>query len=128
MKAGRRMRANAATALDPTPPQRGGTVEEVDQRVTLARQYLAEVSGTSVEQLPPSVLMRECAELRRQLGQVLGAIGEAAGDARDALGTEKAGELPPEINPADAHQADAFWRGYLRAQLAKVARETGGPR
>jgi hypothetical protein len=57
-------------------------MQEVDQRITLARQYLAEVSGTSVEQLPPSVLMRECAELRRLLGQVLGLLGERRDEAR----------------------------------------------
>jgi hypothetical protein len=45
-----------------------------DQRAELARRYLAEVSATGVEQLPPTVLMREVAELRRLLGQVLGVI------------------------------------------------------
>jgi hypothetical protein len=30
--------------------------------------------------LPPSVLVRECAELRRQLGQVLDVIGQAASE------------------------------------------------
>jgi len=92
-------------------------MQEVDQRITLARQYLAEVSGTTVDQLPPSVLMRECAELRRQLGQVLAAIGEAGA----ALAAEQAGDLPAAINPADPAQVDAYWRGYLRATLAKVA-------
>jgi hypothetical protein len=56
-------------------------MQEVDQRITLARQYLAEVSGTSVEALPPSVLMRECAELRRQLGNVL-AVAERQTETR----------------------------------------------
>jgi hypothetical protein len=46
------------------------------QRVELAREYLADVRRTGVEQLPPSVLMRECAELRRQLGVVLAVIRE----------------------------------------------------
>ena len=41
-----------------------------DQRAEFARTYLAAVSGTGVEQLPPSVLMRVCAELQRLLGQV----------------------------------------------------------
>jgi hypothetical protein len=57
-------------------------MQEVDQRVTLAREYLAEVSGTSVEALPPSVLMRECAELRRLLGQVLGLLAARQDDSR----------------------------------------------
>ena len=46
-------------------------------RVTLAREYLASVRQHKVTTLPPSVLVRECAELRRQLGQVL--------DAEDGL-------------------------------------------
>ena len=55
---------------------------EVDQRVTFARQYLAEVSAKTVDQLPPSVLMRECAELRRLLGQVLGLLAERQAPVR----------------------------------------------
>jgi hypothetical protein len=49
-------------------------MQEVDQRIALAAEYLAEVRQTSVEQLPPSVLAREVAELRRQLGAVLDVI------------------------------------------------------
>jgi hypothetical protein len=49
-----------------------------DQRVTMARGYLASVRQHKVSGLPPSVLVRECAELRRQLGQVLDAIDQAA--------------------------------------------------
>ena len=45
-----------------------------DQRVELAREYLAGARRTGVGHLPPSVLMRECAELRRQLGVVLDVI------------------------------------------------------
>jgi hypothetical protein len=45
-----------------------------DQRVELAREYLADVRRTGVDHLPPSVLMRECAELRRQLATVLAVI------------------------------------------------------
>jgi hypothetical protein len=41
-----------------------------------AREYLADVRRTSVEQLPPSVLARECAELRRLLGLILGILAE----------------------------------------------------
>jgi hypothetical protein len=44
---------------------------EVDQRLTLAAEYLAEAKQRSVEQMPPRLLMRECTELRRLLGQVL---------------------------------------------------------
>jgi hypothetical protein len=45
--------------------------ETVDQRVALAREYLASIRIRPVATLPPLVLERECAELRRQLGQVL---------------------------------------------------------
>jgi hypothetical protein len=42
-----------------------------DQRVTSAREFLSGARRRKVDQLPPSLLMRECAELRRLLGQVL---------------------------------------------------------
>jgi hypothetical protein len=47
-----------------------------DQRVEIAHDYLASVRRHKVTALPPSVLVRECAELRRQLGQVLDLISE----------------------------------------------------
>jgi hypothetical protein len=53
-----------------------------DQRAELARQFLAEARQRSVEQLAPSLLMRECAELRRLLGQVLGILAERQDEAR----------------------------------------------
>jgi hypothetical protein len=51
-------------------------VSAPDERAELARRYLAEVSATGVERLPPTVLMREVAELRRLLGQVLAVLAE----------------------------------------------------
>jgi hypothetical protein len=42
-----------------------------DPRVDLAREYLTGARRRKVNTLPPSVLMRELAETRRQLGQVL---------------------------------------------------------
>lgn len=50
-----------------------------DQRITTAREFLSGARKRKVDQLPPSVLMRELAECRRQLGQVLDVI--AYGDA-----------------------------------------------
>jgi hypothetical protein len=47
-----------------------------DGRAELARAYLAEARQRSVEQLAPTLLMRECAELRRLLGQVLAVLAE----------------------------------------------------
>ena len=53
-----------------------------DELAELARAYLAEVRQRSVEELAPSLLMRECAELRRLLGQVLGMLAERQDGAR----------------------------------------------
>jgi hypothetical protein len=55
---------------------------EVDQRITVAREYLAEARQRSVEQMPPTLLMREAAELRRLLGQVLAVLAERQEDTR----------------------------------------------
>jgi hypothetical protein len=57
-------------------------MNEVDQRITAASRYLAEARQRSVEQLPPSLLMRECAELRRLLGQVLAVLDERQAETR----------------------------------------------
>ena len=59
-----------------------------DQRVELAREYLTDVSRRGVEQLPPTVLAREVAELRRLLGQVLAILGERQAGARQVAGTD----------------------------------------
>jgi hypothetical protein len=49
-----------------------------DQRITAAREFLAAARKHKVTELPPSLLVRENAELRRQLGQVLDIIAEAS--------------------------------------------------
>jgi hypothetical protein len=56
-----------------------------DQRVTLAREYLAGARQRDINYLPPSRLMAELAETRRQLGQVLAAV---AGQAPPATGAQ----------------------------------------
>ena len=53
-----------------------------DERAELARRFLAEARQRGVEQLPPTLLMRECAELRRLLGQVLAVLAERQDGAR----------------------------------------------
>lgn len=73
-----------------------------DPRVTAAREYLTGIRQHKVAALPPSVLVRECAELRRQLGQVLDAVGQADGEirgSRTASGTDPDGMTT--IVPAD---------------------------
>jgi hypothetical protein len=54
---------------------------EVDQRITTAREYLADVQQSDVLHLPPSALLRECAESRRQLQAVLAVIDGQADEA-----------------------------------------------
>ena len=56
-----------------------------DQRVVMAREFLAGARKRKVAELPPSLLMREDAELRRQLGQVLDVIDSAAAVLASAL-------------------------------------------
>ena len=53
-----------------------------DERAELARRFLAEARQRPVDQLPPTLLMRECAELRRLLGQVLGLLAERQDEGR----------------------------------------------
>jgi hypothetical protein len=48
-----------------------------DARVTTAREYLDGARRRKVSELPPSLLIRECAELRRALGQVLDVLSQA---------------------------------------------------
>jgi hypothetical protein len=50
-----------------------------DQRLVSAREFLTGARRRKVAELPPSLLMREDAELRRQLGQVLDVVDGAAG-------------------------------------------------
>jgi hypothetical protein len=56
-----------------------------DQRLTAAREFLAGARKHKVAELPPSVLIREDAELRRQLGQVLAVLDESVGVLGEAL-------------------------------------------
>jgi hypothetical protein len=57
-------------------------VSAPDERAELARRFLAEARQRSVDQLAPTLLMRECAELRRLLGQVLGMLAERQDESR----------------------------------------------
>jgi hypothetical protein len=51
-----------------------------DDRLTWAREYLAGSRQRKLADLPPSLLLREAAELRRQLGQVFDVIDGQAAD------------------------------------------------
>jgi len=57
-------------------------VSAPDERAELARRFLAEARQRSVEQMPPTLLMREVAELRRLLGQVLAVLAERQDEGR----------------------------------------------
>jgi hypothetical protein len=50
--------------------------QTTDPRLTAAREYLSYARGLKVADLPRDALTRLAAELRRQLGQVLGYLGE----------------------------------------------------
>jgi hypothetical protein len=52
-----------------------------DQRVTQAREFLHGALKRTVDTLPPTILMRELAECRRHLGQVLVVIDGLHEDA-----------------------------------------------
>jgi hypothetical protein len=62
---------------------------EVDQRIQSAREYLAAAQKRDVLHLPPSALLRECAESRRQLAQVLAVIDGPADEAGKLAGIRK---------------------------------------
>jgi hypothetical protein len=65
-----------------------------DERTELAARYLAEARQRDVGQLPPTLLMRECAELRRLLGQVLGILAERHDGARHKGDSQRSIGLP----------------------------------
>jgi hypothetical protein len=48
---------------------------EASQSIALAREYARGARSRPIDQLPPSRLMAELAETRRQLGLVIGAVG-----------------------------------------------------
>jgi hypothetical protein len=58
-------------------------VSAPDERAKQAARFLAEARQRSVEELAPTLLMREVAELRRLLGQVLAVLAERRDKARD---------------------------------------------
>jgi hypothetical protein len=78
----------------------GSGMSAPDQRAALAREYLAAVSRTGVDQLPPTVLAREVAELRRQLGQVLAVLAERQPEA-----PQQAAIAGPFATDREAHAA-----------------------
>jgi hypothetical protein len=53
-----------------------------DDRIELARRFLAEAQRRSVEQMPPTLLMHEVAELRHLLASVLGVLAERQAETR----------------------------------------------
>ena len=63
---------------------------EVDQRITLAREYLAAARQRDIDHLPPSRLMTELAETRRQLGLVLAAYDDRQASETDTLAQVRA--------------------------------------
>jgi hypothetical protein len=91
--------------------------DTVDQRVELARRFLAEARQRSVEQMPPTLLMREVAELRRLLDQVLAVTAEAVRD-RDDLSEQLAGVIAARAEDAATFTTVRMQLGEIRAVLA----------
>jgi hypothetical protein len=92
-----------------------------DERAEFAARYLADARQHDVEALPPSLLIRECAELRRLLGQVLGILAERKAERLD--GSRQLAEVRQLL-------AEFDWEFHDR-QLALEAIErivTGGQR
>jgi hypothetical protein len=58
-----------------------------DELVGHARRVLAEARQRPVEQMPPTLLMREVAELRRLLGQIFGVVAEQASTLEETRAT-----------------------------------------
>jgi len=85
-----------------------------DERVIYAREFLAGARKRKVTELPPSVLVRELAEARRVLGQVLDYLAEGAGGPEQravlaqALADAIAHREPPGDCP-DCRLTDALW-------------------
>ncbi|SRR5260221_6888729 len=74
--------------------------QTTDERVLYARQFLAGARRREVAEMPPSVLARETAELRRVLGQVLDVVA-------DVEDTEIDESLTLILDSGDAHVAPA---------------------
>jgi hypothetical protein len=90
MKAGRRMRSNAAAALIPIPDKDGDQdmSDTVDERVTRAREYLRVAQQRDILHMLPSAMMVELGESRRHLAALLAVIAERQDDAVTADLTE----------------------------------------
>ena len=86
--------------------------DTVDQRITLAREYLAAARGRDINHMPPSRLAAELAETRRQLGQALA----AAADLTDAAG--QLAEIRAVLDAFDWEHSD---RQYALEKIERLA-------
>jgi hypothetical protein len=92
-----------------------------DSRVTQAREYLTHIRRVKVTGLPVSVLERECAELRRNLGQLLDVL-----DSRDedvsilAAAVLDQAEAANEVAGWLTNAAETLGRSPSRTDLARA--------
>src|SRR5258708_37733147 len=89
----------------PNHPTTRPAPADADQRVAHAREFLDAIRPYKVADRPHSVLMREDADLRRFVGQLLDVISEQArpGSVRIDVGGWISGpSLPPGTTPARA--------------------------
>lgn len=103
-----------------------------DQRITAAAEVLAGARRRKGSTLPPSVLVREDAELRRQLGQVLDVIAEAGfglAQAESGVRADGSAALAPadliEVLGALDHAAAFLTERACQPCTACAATETG---
>lgn len=102
--------------------------DTVDERARQAREFLTAARRRGVEELPPSLLMRECAELRRLLGQVLDVIdGQAV-----TLTYEQASTVLGALGEAAIYRAGdgaaTTYRELGDEVLGQLRRAAGGGR
>lgn len=112
------------------------------QRVQLAREYLTGAQKRKVDQLPPSVMMRDLAETRRLLGQVLEAVNHQAPVLTEAqratilgalaVASEYKRDRAASCSECDASPAELCgtceWRLARADEYDTLAREIGGQR
>jgi hypothetical protein len=95
-----------------------------EQHVVAAREFLAGARRRKIAEMPPNLLMHECAELRRLLGQVLDTLGEAtAGTGQET--PENVVEFPAQVRdePGSDEQGSEEHDAALALDALAVAAE-----
>ena len=99
-------------------------MQEASQAIALAREYARAARGRDINHMPPSRLMTELAETRRQLGLVLGAIGTITAKASRPPSRQEYTEAAASAIQAAAIGEHDF-AGWLAGVLATAAASLG---